>query len=552
MTESDEDAQLLGHIAVAQKLVTPAQLNEALRERARTGGKLGAIMLGRKMIDQRQLGMMLALRKRYHATPQRRASAPAMVRPAAAPSSPGERGAGTRRASPPKTAASRGLQLSDRAAFEARVRSKRAARPSEAAATRAPNPVIRPAAKRPSSTQHRSRRAATPAPRRAAAPAATPARRAGRSREKSSPRARRTPPPGVSVGVSSRTAVAARTAAGRGDGRSGGRVAAVTPAASAAAVVASPGVATPSRRTASAARPRVATPAAAVPAAPAPLAMPTPARQPPPPAQRWSVAPPPAASLPKLEPLPWTPPAANSHAARLNGLLSKAVHAHASDVHIHAGIAPKMRLYGTIVSLDDSRLGAEQTSLSLRAILTPWQLQRLDERGEVDLAYAIDGVGRFRANIYQHHAGCNGVFHVVPANIPSLQSLGLPASLSKLTDYSQGLILATGPTGCGKTSTLAALVDIINKARHDHILTIEDPIEYLHTSQRCIVNQRQVGRHTESFARGLRGALREDPDIICIGELRDLETVSLAMSAAETGHLVLATLHTGSAIGTIN
>src|SRR5262249_49464476 len=153
---------------------------------------------------------------------------------------------------------------------------------------------------------------------------------------------------------------------------------------------------------------------------------------------------------------------------------------------------------------------------------------------------------------YRQHRGTAGVFHFVPPVPPTLETLGLPQDLARVTTYPQGMVLVTGPAGCGKTSTLAALVDMINEERHDHILTIEDPIEYLHTSNRCPVNQRQVRRHTESFARALRAALREDPDVICIGELRDLETISLAMSAAETGHLVLATLHTNNAIRTIN
>jgi twitching motility protein PilT len=211
-----------------------------------------------------------------------------------------------------------------------------------------------------------------------------------------------------------------------------------------------------------------------------------------------------------------------------------------------------MRQFGRLMSISDKPLSPTATDRVLRELLTPWQRGQLDEHGEVDFAHTVEGVGRFRANVYIHHRGVNGVFHFVPPTPPTLEALSLPTSLARLTNYAQGLILVTGPAGCGKTSTLAALVDIINAERSDHILTIEDPIEYLHPSKRCVVNQRQVGRHTTSFARALRGALREDPDIICIGELRDLETISLALSAAETGHLVLATLHTGSSIGTIN
>ena len=156
------------------------------------------------------------------------------------------------------------------------------------------------------------------------------------------------------------------------------------------------------------------------------------------------------------------------------------------------------------------------------------------------------------ANIYRKHSGTDGVFHYVPPTPPTLDELGLPRDIAKLTTYHQGLVLVTGPAGCGKSATLAALVNLINEERNDHVLTVEDPVEYIHPSKRCLVNQRQAGRDTESFARALRAALREDPDVICIGELRDLETISLALSAAETGHLVLATLHTNNAIRTIN
>jgi twitching motility protein PilT len=172
--------------------------------------------------------------------------------------------------------------------------------------------------------------------------------------------------------------------------------------------------------------------------------------------------------------------------------------------------------------------------------------------GELDFAYSMEGVGRFRSNMYRSLTGLNGVFHCIPDRPPTLEQLGLPSSIAKLVNYHQGMILVTGPAGSGKTSTLAALVNILNQERRDHVLTIEDPVEYIHESQRCIVNQRQVNLHTKSFANALRAALREDPDIICIGELRDLETISLALSAAETGHLVLATLHTNSSIRTIN
>jgi twitching motility protein PilT len=188
----------------------------------------------------------------------------------------------------------------------------------------------------------------------------------------------------------------------------------------------------------------------------------------------------------------------------------------------------------------------------LMEIMTDDQRKRFTENGELDFAYTMPGVGRFRANAYRQHRGVDGVFRVIPPAPPSLEDLGLPASLAKVVNFHQGLVLLTGPTGCGKSSTMAALIDILNEERRDHILTVEDPIEHLHPSKRCVVNQRQVSRHTESFPRALRAALREDPDVIVIGELRDRETISLALTAAETGHLVLGTLHTNSAIRTIN
>jgi twitching motility protein PilT len=174
------------------------------------------------------------------------------------------------------------------------------------------------------------------------------------------------------------------------------------------------------------------------------------------------------------------------------------------------------------------------------------------DSGQVDFAYTLAGKGRFRSNAYRQQRGIDAVFRVIPPRPPSLTELGLPTSLARLSNYHQGMVLLTGPAGCGKSSTLAALVNIINEERRDHIITIEDPIEYIHPSKQCVVNQRQVGPHTGSFARALRGALREDPDVIAIGELRDLETISLALTAAETGHLVLATLHTNNSIRTVN
>jgi twitching motility protein PilT len=236
----------------------------------------------------------------------------------------------------------------------------------------------------------------------------------------------------------------------------------------------------------------------------------------------------------------------------LDRLLERAILAGASDLHIHSGSPLKMRLNGQMSDLDSAPLPARTAERMIHEILTPDQLEALRDRGQVDFAYTLPGKGRFRSNAYRQQRGVDAVFRVIPPQPPTLEDLGLPGSLAKLANYHQGMVLLTGPAGCGKSSTLAALLNIINEDRHDHIITIEDPIEYIHPSKKCVVNQRQVGPHTGSFARALRGALREDPDIIAIGELRDLETISLALTAAETGHLVLATLHTNNAIRTVN
>ena len=236
----------------------------------------------------------------------------------------------------------------------------------------------------------------------------------------------------------------------------------------------------------------------------------------------------------------------------LNRLLEHTLRCGASDLHLHSNATIKLRTHGRLAELDSNRLDAQTAERLILEILTSEQVAELREHGQVDFAYTLPGIGRFRSNAYRQQRGMDAVFRAIPPQPPTLEELGLPASLARFANFHQGIVLLTGPAGCGKSSTLAALVNIINQDRHDHIITIEDPIEYIHPSKGCVVNQRQVGPHTSSFARALRGALREDPDIIAIGELRDLETISLALTAAETGHLVLATLHTNNAIRTVN
>lgn len=236
----------------------------------------------------------------------------------------------------------------------------------------------------------------------------------------------------------------------------------------------------------------------------------------------------------------------------LNALLKHGVDRGASDIHIHAGSSFKLRVQGHLVTADDKVMDSATSQRVLIGALGDEDRETLKADGQLDFCYSVEGLARFRANIFRQQSGYDGIFRVIAPRPPTLEDLGLPADLARFTNYHQGMVLVTGPTGCGKSSTLAALVDLVNEERKEHILTIEDPIEFQYAPKNCLVNQRSVKRHTESFARALRAGLREDPDVIVIGELRDLETISLAMTAAETGHFVLATLHTGGAIRTIN
>lgn len=236
----------------------------------------------------------------------------------------------------------------------------------------------------------------------------------------------------------------------------------------------------------------------------------------------------------------------------LAAILSKAVEAKASDVHIHAGAPLQMRINGALKELRTGVLDAQAVEFILKDALSDEERAQLNADMDFDTALVMPNVGRFRSSFYKQQRGWDAVFRPIAAEPPTLEQLGLPATLKKLADYHQGLVLLTGPAGCGKSSTMAALVRMLNESRNDHIITVEDPIEYVHQQKGCVVNQRQAGKHTKSFANALRAALREDPDIIIIGELRDLETISLAITAAETGHLVIGTLHTNNAIRTIN
>jgi twitching motility protein PilT len=251
-------------------------------------------------------------------------------------------------------------------------------------------------------------------------------------------------------------------------------------------------------------------------------------------------------------PAPATAAPSGGATAQLDQILAKAMQLRASDVHVHTGLPIQMRIGGRLLTSSGAPLEAAQSQALIMEILSESERADFAAHNDLDFAYAIAGVGRFRGNVYRQRRGVDAVFRPIPLAPPTLEQLGLPTSLAQLTSFHQGLVLVTGPAGCGKSSTLAALINLINEERPDHIITVEDPVEFVHPSKRCVVNQRQVRKHTGSFASALRAALREDPDVISIGELRDLETISLAITAAETGHLVLGTLHTNDAGRTIN
>ena len=245
----------------------------------------------------------------------------------------------------------------------------------------------------------------------------------------------------------------------------------------------------------------------------------------------------------------------HEHALRdaLDALLTRSVELGASDLHVTVGIAPCVRINGSLAPLADwlPLTSADSEALTC-SILTPAQRAEFDLNQELDLAYSLVGVSRFRVNLFRQRGSVGAVFRAIPHVIRTLEDLGVPLSVERFAHLARGLVLITGPTGSGKSSTLAALLDVANQTRAGHIVTIEDPIEYLHSHGSCVVNQREVGADTADFAVALRQALRQDPDIILLGELRDLETTSVAVTAAETGHLVLATMHTQSAAQTID
>jgi twitching motility protein PilT len=237
----------------------------------------------------------------------------------------------------------------------------------------------------------------------------------------------------------------------------------------------------------------------------------------------------------------------------MDQLLQQMVALGASDLHVTVKTPPAVRIRGHVHRMEDfNPLTTDETRQLLYQILNTEQQKRLEINRQLDCSHSIPGLARFRVNVYFQRESLGAAFRLIPDELQTLEELGLPVSLSELAQKPRGLVLVTGPTGSGKSTTLAAMIDEVNRTRAEHILTVEDPIEFVHRHKRCIVNQREIGVDATSFADALRGALRQDPDVILVGEMRDLETIAIALTAAETGHLVLGTLHTQSAPGTID
>ncbi|HEY9162469.1 MAG TPA: type IV pilus twitching motility protein PilT [Desulfomonilia bacterium] len=233
-------------------------------------------------------------------------------------------------------------------------------------------------------------------------------------------------------------------------------------------------------------------------------------------------------------------------------LLKKMVEKGASDLHITTGSSPQVRVRGDLYPLDEPALTPPDTRQLLYSLLTEAQKHKFEEDLELDFSFGLKGLARFRGNIFIQRGAPAGVFRMIPYEIMSLEALGLPSVTGKLTSYPRGMILVTGPTGSGKSTTLAAFLDKINQERRGHVITIEDPIEFVHKHKNCLVNQREIGSDTRNFGSALKHILRQDPDVVFIGEMRDLETMQAALTISETGHLVFATLHTNSSVQTIN
>jgi len=238
--------------------------------------------------------------------------------------------------------------------------------------------------------------------------------------------------------------------------------------------------------------------------------------------------------------------------AKIDALLKLMIEHQASDMHVTSGSPPLLRIDGELERIAYHELTEEEVRLLIYEIVEEGGIKQLESGFDVDFAYEVEGVARYRVNAYFKYGGLGAVFRMIPYEIKTFSELGLPPAVRTLARLRKGLVIVTGPTGCGKTTTLAAIIDLLNKERKAHIITLEDPLEFIHENQTCLIMQRQVGVHVESFASGLRAALREDPNIIMVGEMRDLETIALAITAAEVGLLVFGTLHTSSAAKTVD
>jgi len=238
--------------------------------------------------------------------------------------------------------------------------------------------------------------------------------------------------------------------------------------------------------------------------------------------------------------------------AKIDALLKLMIEHKASDLHVTSGSPPLLRINGELERIAYHELSEEEVKLLVYEIIPQSGIDHLEAEFDLDFAYEIEGIARFRANIYFKHAGLGAAFRLIPHDILTFSELGLPPAVRELSRIRKGLVIVTGPTGSGKSTTLAAMVDLLNKERKAHVITLEDPLEFVHENQTCLIMQRQVGVHVESFASGLRAALREDPNVIMVGEMRDLETIALAITAAEVGLLVFGTLHTSSAAKTVD
>ncbi|HEV7367388.1 MAG TPA: type IV pilus twitching motility protein PilT [Gemmatimonadales bacterium] len=281
---------------------------------------------------------------------------------------------------------------------------------------------------------------------------------------------------------------------------------------------------------------------------------PTTPAPPAPPQTRAAPSPARAPVSPPSSPTPVARPAtdAGGHRAAMEDLFRQLVQSGASDLHLRTGEPPMLRLHGELARQGQTAMTADRLEAMLLSIMTEKEIGEFREGGDTDWAYEIEGLARFRCNAGRDRFGAIGVFRIIPNQIRTADEMGLSREVQNLCYLTKGLVVVTGPTGSGKSTTLAGLVDLINRTRTDHIITIEDPIEFVHPSKKCLVTQRQVGLHTRSFKHALRAALREDPDIVLVGEMRDLETISIAIETAETGHLVFGTLHTTTAASTID